>query len=59
MLVDVEEEDALNQPTKGKVIAHSKDRDEIYNKMQELPHGFRVATIFTGEVPPKDMAMVF
>ncbi|MBI4096949.1 MAG: hypothetical protein HY428_00845 [Candidatus Levybacteria bacterium] len=59
VLVKVVKEDTLNQPTEGKVIAHGKNRDVIYEKMRKLPAGFRVATFYTGKIPPKDMAFAF
>lgn len=59
VLVDVVKEDKLNQPVAGHVIAHSKDRDTIYEKIGQLPSGFHVATIFTGDVPPKNTAFAF
>lgn len=59
VLVEVVKEDTLNQPIEGNVIAHGKDRDAIYEKMKKLPEGFRVATFYTGKIPPKDMAFAF
>lgn len=40
----------------GKVVCHSKDRDEVYRKAVELrPHRF--AMLYTGTIP-KDTAVV-
>ncbi len=59
LLVKVVKENKLNEPVRGSVITHSKSRDDIYEKIKKLPKGFRVATIFTGKVPPKDTAFAF
>lgn len=40
----------------GKVLAHSKDRDEVYRKAVEL-HPKRCAVLFTGTIPD-DMVIV-
>lgn len=59
VLVNVFKEDKLNQPVEGEIIVHSKDKDEIFDKMKKLPKGFRVSTFFTGRIPPKDMVFAF
>jgi len=59
LLVKVVNENKLNEPVKGSVITHSKNRDDIYEKMKKLPKGFRVATIFTGKIPPKGTVFAF
>ncbi len=59
VLVEVTKEGQLNKPAKGKIITHSKKREDIYDKMQKLPKGFKIATLYTGKVPPKDMAFAF
>ena len=40
----------------GRVLWHSKDRDEVYNKAMEL-HPARSAMLYTGELP-EDAAVV-
>lgn len=59
VLVSVTKEDQLNRPEEGTVLAHSRDRDEIYRRLKKLPKGFRVATMYTGQVPSKDMVFAF
>lgn len=59
VLVDVVEEDKLNRTTKGRVLAHSKSREDIYDKMLKLPKGFNVAIFYTGEIPPKGTVFAF
>lgn len=48
-------DDALNILS-GKILHHSKDRDEVYRKAVSL-RPKRSAVIFTGEIP-KDTAVV-
>ena len=50
---------ALCEPVSGTVIAHSKDRGEIYDRLMELKRKKKLCIIFTGEVPPKDTAVMF
>lgn len=59
VLVNVLKEDKLNQPVEGEIITHSKNRDEIFNRMKKLSKGFHVATFFTGKIPPKGMVFAF
>jgi len=48
--------DASNQVQSGRVIAHSKDRDEVYRRaVTERPERF--AILYTGQLP-KDAAVV-
>ena len=48
--------DALGRVLEGKVVAHSKDRDEVYRKDIEL--GLKVsATLYTGKMP-QDTAII-
>ena len=44
------ETDEHNKVIRGKVLFHSKDRDEMYRKMIEL-RPKRAATHFTGSMP--------
>lgn len=59
VLAEVLEQDKLNQPTKVKVIAHSSDRDKVYEKIAKLPKGFRVTTFYTGKIPKHGYAVAF
>jgi hypothetical protein len=44
------EEDEHHRVIRGRVLFHSKDRDEMYRKMLEL-RPKRAATHFTGSIP--------
>lgn len=57
VLVRVAKEDALGQPLEGEVIAHSKDRDEIYKAQEEVVGD--LAIFYTGEIPKKGYAVAF
>ena len=47
----------FGQPTEVELIAHSKARDEIYEKQRELNKD--IAIIYTGEIPKKGYAVAF
>lgn len=57
VLAEVIEEDEFGQPTEVELIAHSKARDEIYDKQREINKD--VAIIYTGEIPKKGYAVAF
>ena len=57
ILVEVIEKDDLNQPKKGKLIAHSRRRDDIYDEMRK--HHGHTAIFFSGEIPKKGYAFCF
>ena len=57
VLGEVIEEDEFGQPTEIELIAHSKARDEIYDKQRDLNKD--VAIIYTGEIPKKGYAVAF
>jgi hypothetical protein len=48
--------DKLNCLSKGRVIAHSKDRSEIYKKLMRYKEPLAVE--YTGPIP-KDLAVMF
>ena len=52
LLFEVLETDDLDRPTKGRLLCHSKSRDEIHEvAMKERPK--EAMTVFTGDpVPP-------
>ena len=54
VLVEVIE---LGETIKGKVITHSKARDEVYDALKKN-HGY-THVFFTGEVPKKGYAFAF
>jgi hypothetical protein len=43
--------------TGGKVVCHSKDRDEVYRRAVALPRPKHYAVLFTGRMPA-DTAIV-
>lgn len=45
-----------HEVVRGKVLIHSKDRDEVYRKLLDLRPN-RAATHYTGSIP-EDMAVV-
>ena len=56
VLIEVEKVDESFNPLEGEVLAHSKDKDEIYQKFLKIrPKEFSIE--YTGEVP-EDLAVV-
>ncbi len=49
--------DELTRPVKGKLVAHSKNRDDIYDRLSRL-RAKSVCITYTGPIP-KDLAVVF
>ena len=47
--------DDRNEPLRGVVVAHSKDREEIYNRQMSIEKGLCI--LYTGELP-KDLAIM-
>ena len=50
-------EDEFDIPTKVRIIADSKDRDEIYKKQKHVEGD--IAIFYTGKIPEKGYAVVF
>jgi len=59
LLVEVLEEDNLNRPVEVRLIAHSKNRDEIYEGLDKVEDNKHVATLYTGKIPEKGYAVAF
>jgi hypothetical protein len=57
VIIEVLEVNELEEPIKGKLIAHSKSRDEIYDLLKDKTGDFSV--FFTGEIPKKGYAVAF
>ena len=57
IMVEVVEENEFQEPTKGKLIAHSKDRDELYEMMKEAVGD--ICLFFAGDIPKKGYAVAF
>lgn len=56
LLFEVIEVDEMNRPIKGKLLAHSKDRDELH-KVAMSSKSKELYCTYTGEPIPKDMAI--
>lgn len=58
VLVEVVERDQMNRPTKGRVLAHSRNRDDTYEAMSrtKVKHLYH---FYTGEIPQKGYAVAF
>ena len=48
--------DELTRPTKGRLVAHSKNRDDIYDRLRHVRGGFAIE--YTGKIP-KDLVVIF
>jgi len=48
--------DDRNEPLNGVVVAHSKDREEIYNRQMAIQKPLCI--LYTGEIP-KNLAIMF
>ncbi len=57
VLVEVLEEDELDHVTKGKLLAHSKSKNKIYEAMKKYK-GYTYL-FFAGEIPKKGYAFAF
>jgi len=49
ILIKVSKVDKFGVPVEGEVIAHSKSRDEIYEKQRSMKGD--LAVIYTGQIP--------
>ena len=49
--------DTQTQPIKGKLVAHSKNRDDIYDKLSHV-RAKSLCIEYTGKIP-KDLAVLF
>ena len=48
--------DESNEPLLGMVVAHSKDREEIYDKQMDIKEDLFI--LYTGKIP-EDLAVMF
>ena len=48
--------DELTRPVRGKLVAHSKNRDEIYDRLSKIRG--KLGVLYTGEIPRK-LAVLF
>ena len=58
VLMEVSEEDEIGQTKSGKVIAHSKNRDDTYAALKNTK-GIYTFHFYTGEIPEKGYAVAF
>jgi len=59
VLAQIVKEDSSHNILDAKPLKISDDREEIYKHLQKLKKGAHVATLFTGETPPKGMTFTF
>jgi len=57
LLIKVLKTDKLDRPREGKLILHSKNRDEIYEKQRKLKGDLYIT--YSGEIPKKGYAVAF
>jgi hypothetical protein len=57
VLVENPQTNEALEVTRGDVICHSRDRDEVYRRAIALPKPKHYAVLFTGKMPP-DTAIV-
>lgn len=59
VLAQVLKEDKLHNVLEMKPLVVSEKRDEVYKSLSKLKKGAHVATLYTGEVPPRGMSFTF
>lgn len=59
VLLEVLKEDELHQPLEGRLIAHSFNRDDVYDALLRVPAKTHVATMFTGALLKEGYAAAF
>lgn len=42
----------------GILVAHGKDRDEVYDKISDIPIPRRFATMYTGKIPTGTVVVI-
>jgi hypothetical protein len=57
VLLRVLKVDELDRPLEGEVIAHSKMREEVYEKQRQIKGD--IALLYTGEIPKQGYAVAF
>jgi hypothetical protein len=57
LLFEVHESDQMNEPVKGKLLAHSSSQAAVYEFLSKHPRQYWYVT-FTGERPKKGMHVV-
>lgn len=59
VLAEVLKEGKLQELLDVRPIKVSDQRDDVYKELAKVKKGAHVATIYTGQVPPKGMAFAF
>ena len=59
VLAEVLQLDSLGKPTEVKILVHSKNRDEVYDQLDNVETNKHVATFYTGEIPEKGYVVAF
>jgi len=57
LVIEVLEENELGEPIKGKLIAHSKVRDEVHKVAKKIKSDLCI--FFSGSIPKKGYAFAF
>jgi len=57
LLIKVTITDEKDQPIQGKLLVHSKNRDEVYEAQKGLKDDFYIT--YSGELPKKGFAVAF
>jgi len=56
LLIDITKSDKVNQAVEGRLLAHTKDRDKIWQRARE--HKGDLLVMFSGEPIPEGMIMI-
>lgn len=59
VLAQIVKEDKFHRALDVKPIVVSSDRNQVYEQLDKLKKGAHVATIYTGEIPPKGFVYTF
>jgi len=57
LLIEVSQTDRFGRPLAGKLISHSKKRDQIYKKQRRLKGNLYI--VYSGKIPAKGYAVAF
>jgi hypothetical protein len=58
VLLEISDEDEIGIPKEGEVIAHSKERDDIYKALRDTK-GKYTYQFYTGKIPKEGYAVAF
>ena len=59
VLAQVLKEDKMHNMIEVKPLVVSADRNKVYQSLNKLKKGAHVATIYTGQAPPKGLVFAF